>query len=303
MGPSFAEPKSRSSNSKYCFRQAKGTGPALRLVESFWALSQRELPVERALEQACINNGLEYFEAGLRDERLATIKALLSRFSLKLIAQGWATSAKEADQFIQRAAELQAVALNMHLGHAYMTTCEAADLVGAVHNQAAAYGIPLLLETHRGRLTQDLFRTADLLAHLQDTVITLDISHYIVAGETLGGSEERFRANIEPLLERTAVIHGRISNGQSIQVPTNDDFAFSDLLQSLWQQAMSIWLRDAPKDAVFLFEPEIGPPPYAYLTSSGKETFSREAESRQLAEIAHRAWAAALAVANSPVPT
>jgi hypothetical protein len=266
--------------------------PALGLAQSFWALGQRELSIHRALADAC-SEGYEYFEVGLREERLAETTDLLKRFPLKLIAQGWATSASEASVFVERAAEFQAVALNMHLGHAYLTTTEAVDLVGEVQRQADVYGMPLLVETHRGRLTQDLFRTSELLRCLPDIVIALDVSHYIVAGETLGGSEDLFRAHLAPLLGRTALIHGRISNGQSIQVLAEDSFAFTPLIQSLWQQAMNLWLTDAPGDAIFLFEPELGPPPYSYLDNNGAETFDRTVESRTLTELAREAWSAA----------
>ncbi|MGH9726750.1 MAG: hypothetical protein ACRD41_16965 [Candidatus Acidiferrales bacterium] len=162
-----------------------------------------------------------------------------------------------------------------------------------VQCQANAYGIPLLLETHRGRLTQDVFRTAELLARLPEIAITLDVSHYIVAGETLGGSENLFREHMAPLLARSALIHGRISNGQSVQVSVEDSFAFTSLIQSLWQQAMRIWLKNAPVNAIFVFEPELGPPPYAYLDGRSMETFSRTAETRTLTQLARQAWAAA----------
>ncbi len=97
------------------------------MAQSFWALTEREIPIAQALEEV-LSEGFEYFEVGLREERLAETEALLSRFNLKLIAQGWATSTNEAILFLQRAVELKAIALNLHLGHAYLTTSEAVDL-------------------------------------------------------------------------------------------------------------------------------------------------------------------------------
>ena len=161
--------------------------------------------------------------------------------------------------------------------------------------KADAFGIPLLVETHRGRFTQDLLRTHELLKRLPATAVTLDVSHYIVAGEGFGGSEKEFDRLIEPLLARTALIHGRVSNGESVQVRVDDKFSFASAIQSLWMRAMTHWLRDAPDGAVFLFEPELGPPPYAYLGSGGVETFSRTEDSRVLTTLAKAAWAAAVA--------
>ncbi len=276
-------------NSKYCFRSPGARVPSLAFSQSFWALTHREISIDLSLERAC-NAGVKYFEVGLSEERLAMTEALLKRFPLKLIAQGWATSLLEVTIFLDRARQFGAEALNLHLGHAYMTADEAVSLISQAQNEADSFGIPLLLETHRGRLTQDLFRTAEVLPRVPETVITLDVSHYIVAGETLGGSEELFHKHIFPLLTRTALIHGRISNGQSVQVNLDDAFASATSIESLWSRAMRIWLADAPADAVFVFEPELGPPPYAYLDRSGAETFSRTTETTKLVDLARTAW-------------
>ena len=283
-----------SLRSRYLFRRTDATAPSLGLAQSFWALGQREISLAQSLESACAD-GFEYFEVGLREDRLAETASLLKAFPLKLIAQGWATAAGEARVFLERAVELGAVAINFHLGHAYLTADEAVLMVDDVYRMADAYQLPLLLETHRGRVTQDLFRTAELLRLRPDTVVTLDLSHYLVAGESLGGAGDQFRTNISPLLSRTGLIHGRISNGQSIQVAADDAFAFTDVLESLWQEAMELWLVDAPADAVFVFEPELGPPPYAYTNRSGAEMFSRTEETRVITELARRAWSAACA--------
>jgi hypothetical protein len=56
---------------------------------------------------------------------------------------------------------------------------------------------------------------------------------------------------------------------------------------------MRIWLANAPPDAVFVFEPELGPTPYAYLDKSGAETFNRSAETTKLIELARAAWSKA----------
>jgi len=278
--------------SKYCFRNPGATHPALGFAQSFWALTQRALPIAEALEQAAAK-GYEYLEVGLHRETLGETKTLLEKFPLKLIAQGWATSADEATIFFERSQELGAQALNMHLGHAYMTTNEAVELVGAVQRQANSYGIPLLVETHRGRVTQDLFRTFEFVRQMPELAMTLDVSHYIVAGETLGGPEPSFRTYLDSVLAQTGLIHGRISNGQSIQVAADDSFAFTRVIQSVWQRAMSLWLSEAPRDAIFVFEPELGPPPYSYLDREGKETFDRTIESRSLVGLARESWNAA----------
>jgi len=281
-------------NSKYCFRLPGRTAPALALSQSYWALTQREISISESLEAAC-KEGYEYFEAGLSEDRMEEIASLLKRFPLKLIAQGWTNTAAEAATFMQRAVSLGAVAFNLHLGHAFLSASQAAEMVAEAQQRAASLGLPLLIETHRGRLTQDLFRTSELVAANPSINITLDVSHYIVASENLGGDEALFRVHMAPLLARTALIHGRISNGQSAQVLAESPLAFTAVTQSFWKEAMRLWLRDAPADAVLVFVPELGPPPYAYLLRDGAETFCRTAETRTLVELARQAWAQATA--------
>jgi hypothetical protein len=111
--------KQRPSSSEHPFRRTGGTVPKLGLAQSFWALSQRKIPNERALEGACLD-GFEYVEVG----------------------------------------------------------------PGEVQQQAVTYGIAFLLETHRGRLTQDLFRMTELLTLVPQTMITLDVSHYMTRRKT-----------------------------------------------------------------------------------------------------------------------
>lgn len=286
---------SAEDNPRYFLRSSGQSTPTLSLAESFWALQNRDLSISDSIERS-IEDGVGYFEVGLRPERVEETRRLVSRFGLSLIAQGWVATVPEAIIYFQRAAGLNAVALNLQLGHAHMSSNEASDLFEQIRQYSQGLGILLLIETHRGRATQDLYRTAQGVRHCSGIAITLDISQYVVAGETLGGDEELFRQNLLPLLDRTALIHGRISDGQAIQVYVDaSSEPAAEFFQTIWQKAMESWLADAPADAVFIFEPELGPVPYAFTTPSGEETFSRTEQSRVLISMARNAWASALA--------
>ncbi len=288
--PSKSQP---AANFDYPFRLTGASEPELAFAASFWALSGRSTPIEQGVQEAC-EAGCSFLEVGLRAERLGLVKELLDRFPLQLVAQGFANTIEEAAVYFQRALDLGSVAINLHLGHAYLSAQEAEGLVDAAYEMANSLGLPMLLETHRGRLTQDLFRTSALLDARPHTSLALDVSHYLVAGETLGGSEVLFRQHIQPLLRQTRMIHGRISNGQSIQVHSMDAFSFKALTEELWTEAMSLWLENAPAGAVLIFEPELGPPPYAFVDPATRgEVLDRTEQSRELKAIAFRAWDAA----------
>jgi hypothetical protein len=277
------------AKARYCFRRDGSIHPSFGLVQSLWACNRDGASIERSLSERC-SEGFEYLEVSVRTNRDKDTDTLLRRFPLRLIAQASATSRKQIPYCFTRARDLGAVALNLHLGHAYMSGQDAAELIEEAGRQSKKCEVPFLIETHRGTLTQDLFRTAQIVTSVPDIAITLDISHFIVAGEILGGSKDLFLTHIEPLLGCTALIHGRISNGQCIQVSTREGSAYLDVLQILWQQAMTHWLRQAPANGQFLFEPELGPPPYAHIDTQGREYFDRETESRALVTLARNAW-------------
>ena len=48
--------------------------------------------------------------------------------------------------------------------------------------------------------------------------MTADFSHFVVVGEFYGGSGESALERMQPIIERIAHVHGRISNGESVQV-------------------------------------------------------------------------------------
>lgn len=279
------------AHQRYLFRNANQASPHLAFAQSYWALQEREQSIDESLERACAS-GFEYLEAGLREDRMTSLRSILKRMPFTLIAQGWASTVQEATVFFQRAVELGAVAMNLHLGHAYLKDEDALRIVDEAYALSERFNLPLVLETHRGRLTQDLHRTRMLMQQRPHVRIALDVSHYLVAGETLGGNETEFYAALAPLLQATELIHGRISNGQQIQVSTAQADAVG-LTKSIWQQAMGAWLSDAPQDAVLIFEPELGPPPYAYLDEDGVETFSRTDQTDELVRLAREAWDAA----------
>jgi hypothetical protein len=273
---------------RYLFHDTSNhAGPRLALAQSYWALQERATSIEDALAHAYAN-GFEYLEAGLREERMASLRAILQTHPLKLIAQGWASTVQEAIPFFERAIELNAVVMNLHLGDAYLHDVESERLVDEAYALAESYKLPLMLETHRGRVTQDLYKMSALMRRRLDTRIVLDVSHYLVAGENFGGDATKFSVSLGPLLNATEMIHGRISNGQQIQVSAADTESVA-LTQSIWENTMAIWLANAPRDAVFVFEPELGPPPYAYLAHR-VETYSRTEETDSLVRLAREAW-------------
>jgi hypothetical protein len=150
--------------------------------------------------------------------------------------------------------------------------------------------LPVYFETHRGRFTQDLYRTAQLCTRLPDLLLTLDVSHYIVNEEKIGPTEE-LKPLLDVLLDRVGMIHGRVSNGQQIQVDIGDGSEeLAQRYKRFWAEAMRRWRIRNPVGAALVFEPELGPPDYAIRDLSGKEFSNRWEQSLVLKRLGEEAW-------------
>ena len=209
---------------------------------------------------------------------------------LGLIVQAYPMAADDIDATLEFAKKNRAVAINCHVRHPHLDHAAAATLVQNLIDRAKSATIPLYFETHRGCLTQDLYRTAKLVEAVPDIRFTLDVSHYVVAGEQIGPTKT-FATLLDPILDRTEMIHGRISNGQQVQQHTTDpDSDLAKLYQSFWAEAMRRWRLRKPAGSSLIFTPELGPPPYAVTDTTGKELSNRLDQSEIIWQLAQTAW-------------
>src|SRR4029453_7671991 len=80
----------------------------------------------------------------------------------------------------------------------------AAKAVEQFYAAADQAGIPLLIETHRGKLTSDILFTAELLDAVPRMRLVADLSHYVNGDEFAMPVSDRNQALIEKLLDPAA---------------------------------------------------------------------------------------------------
>ncbi len=176
-----------------------------------------------------------------------------------------------ADRLARGACDRGAVFLNAQVHDAFTPDDEAVARLETLYDLSDQLGVPLVIETHRGRITQDLLRTIAYARQSPRTQFTLDASHYVVAGEI---NEPRqspaFNAALSEIIARTACIHARVSNGEQVQVDIGDG---SDPLVApyvdWWTSAYRQWQTRAAPGDIFPFVCELGPRPYAITAPSG----------------------------------
>ena len=102
---------------------------------------------------------------------------------------------------------------------------EAIELIEDIIQYGKSQGVTVFIETHRATVTQDLKRAVFYAKSIDDLLLTIDLSHYIVSGEFTEENmilyEHRMHEYFDILLEKTASIHIRLSNGEQVQVPLN----------------------------------------------------------------------------------
>lgn len=217
------------------------------------------------------------------------------------------TAPEEARPTAEQQAEWGFVASTWHVGDGFERDAEMDALAGAVLDAAAATGLPIAIETHRATMTQDMRRTLDLVERFPDLRFNADLSHWYTGLEMRYGDFDAKLERLQPVLERTRFMHGRIGHSCTMQLPLAEARAhpcWEDYTR-LWTACFEGFWRTAAADETLIFAPELLPESvefqgqthrlnYARL-SDGAETSDRWAEALDLAGHARALFDAATA--------
>ncbi|AFC29537.1 xylose isomerase domain-containing protein [Paenibacillus mucilaginosus 3016] len=235
-----------------------------------------------------------------------TWKELLNGHGLSFSVNAYPASVPELEAFMQRAAAYDGEIghVNVQVMTPFLTGAPAVELLEGLQAPAGVYGIPVCIETHRGTITQDLLRTVEYVRAIESLRLTVDFSHYVTAGEMRTVSPEA-EALLGTLLTRTSAIHGRISNGEQIQIDPGEhgEHEAVEHFVRWWKRGMEHWVQSAGREDVLPFVCELGPPPYAITRDEAagrtEELGDRWSQSLWLARTARRLWEEARQVTDS----
>ena len=276
-----------------------GAGTArLRVQHSLWSL--RALPMnlpEWTLDEKFSRvkaAGFEAVECWLTDENEAEHKSALDRHGLRLVLGHRPFSVDETRQTVERAVRLGADYVFAQPADAFTPLNDVVTIIREGRKMAAEAGFAYFVETHRNNFTENLPQTIQLIEAIPDVRFTADLSHFVVVGEFYGWEEERAADRLMPVLERTSHMHGRISNGEQVQVDVGDGSGqTAQFFVQLWSIAMRHWLKGAGPGDMFPFASELGPPRYAITLPDGRELSDRWEQSLVMKQLAEQAWTTA----------
>ena len=162
---------------------------------------------------------------------------------------------------------------------------------------AEAAGIPVYIETHRDRMTTDLYFTLDLLDRRPDLPLLADLSHFLVGREFSFPVSGENHALIRRILNNAHAFHGRIASREQVQIELSFPHhrPWVDLFGEWWKEGFRDWRSRAAKNAALVFTCELGPKPYAITGRDGNDTTDRWEEALQLRRMALDLWAASAA--------
>lgn len=269
---------------------------AFVVFQSMWAMQNAQgilpTPLERVLTQIA-DAGFD----GITDHYVEPVAArelsrLASGLGLQIEGQLFPKTVDDLKPALEIASEYGCHHLTIQADARPRGLKEAVALVEGWQRLAEQVDFPVLLETHRYRVTNDLHFTLDLLRELPDTRLLADLSHYVVGRELPLPPGEDDQQQIETILRNSWGFHGRVATCEQVQVPISFEQhkPWVELFSAWWRYGIEDWLGRDSVSGSLSFTCELGPPPYAITDRFGRDMTDRWEESLLMKELARHIW-------------
>lgn len=270
----------------------------LAVLQSMWAMERRqpdgvEWPLATKLEMI---RDAGFDGAGVRfiDPAYAReVTAFLRAHGMIWQAQCYPRTIADLAPVLDLVEELGADHVNLQPDVRPRTLAECVPYLEAWRGMAARAGATLNIETHRDRMTTDLFFTLDLLDAFPDLRLTADVSHYLVGREFAWPVDDANHAMIHRIMDNAWALHGRVASREQVQVEIGfpQHQGWVELFMGWWEYAIRSWRRRAGPDARLTFLCELGPAPYAITGADGRDLSDRWADAQALMRMVRALWA------------
>jgi hypothetical protein len=161
---------------------------------------------------------------------------------------------------LRKLAEYDPVRINIHSGRDSMTRDEGCAFFEAALKVEAEIGVPVVHETHRGRLLYSPWEANFYLCTFDVLHVNADYSHWVNVCERTLDDTVMALPN-----QRARYIHGRVGYEHGPQAPDPAAPEYAEQLAWHEKQWQAIWDQQAQAgESELFFTPEYGPQPYLH---------------------------------------
>ena len=250
-----------------------------------WSLPQKLEMIRNAGFDGC---GVRFFDL----EYAREVTAFLRENAMSWQAQCYPKSVDDLRPVLDHVAELGADHINLQPDVKPYRLEDCIPYIEGWLALASESGLELHIETHRDRMTTDLFFTLHLLDRFPDLRLTGDLSHYVVGREFSWPVSEENHALMHRVIDNCWGFHGRVASREQVQVQIS--FAHQkdwvDLFMGWWEYGFRSWRKRAAADATLTFLCELGPKEYAMTGADGYELSDRWQEALMLKDMVRALW-------------
>lgn len=174
---------------------------------------------------------------------------------------------------------------------------EAVPILEGWQRLAREYGVPVLVETHRNTIINDLWVTRELLDRVPGLPLLADLSHYVCGQEMNLPITPRNNALIERVLSHAHAFHGRVASSEQIQLEIGFEChrPWVEQFVRWWEWGFAHWLARATVSDNLTFTCELGPAPYAIAERDGRDRSDRWDDAQRMRAMVARSWDKVLA--------
>jgi hypothetical protein len=263
--------------------------PRLRKHAALWTLvkyppGENEWTLEQKIA-AIAEAGFHGVEAGVGSK--SELELLLRRYGLDFGVTIFPNTLAEARKALKEAKQAGAIYVNMHLGSRdwHKAPAKAKALVEGVLESGLKEGLPIRLETHRGRMTENRDLTLQLLKLVGPFPVNGDFSHHAVASEI---GPEQMSEKIIAVCEQ---LHARPFSAECLQISVGEgNTPALKACLDLWERVLKTCRAKARPGDEFTVVPENGPPAYAYTLPDGREVTDRWKDAVTVMNLIEQRW-------------
>jgi hypothetical protein len=201
----------------------------LIVLQSLWAMERRHTDgYERTLEEnvgMIIAAGYDGVSTDWRDRaRSKRIMSLIKPHGLTAEGQCFPQTVDDLKPVLDIATETGLHHLDIQPDVRPRTLEECVPLLEGWRRLSEEVDFPVYIETHRDRMTTDLYFILDLLDRFPDLKLLADLSHFLVGREFAWPVSDENHAYIHRVLDNAWAFHGRVaSRGSHTPTRTGTD--------------------------------------------------------------------------------